>query len=72
MPGTCRGGSFEKREIAIGKKLLIGIVMGWKDCETRSATKERWNERKFEGKTARKNERRKQTMHHGMNDLFSE
>ena len=46
--------------------------MGWKDCETRSATKERWNERKFEGKTARKNERRKQTMHHGMNDLFSE
>jgi len=56
VPGTCRGGSFEKREIAIGKKLLIGIVMGWKDCETRSATKERWNERKFEGKTARKNE----------------
>ena len=46
--------------------------MGWKDCETRSATKERWNERKFEGKTARKNERRKHTMHHGMNDLFSE
>ena len=56
MPGTCRGGSFEKREIAIGKKLLIGIVMGWKDCETRSATKERWNERKFEGKTPRKKE----------------
>ena len=46
--------------------------MGWKDCETRSATKERWNERKFEGKTERKNEWRKQTMHHGMNDLFSE
>ena len=56
VPGTCRGGSFEKREIAIGKKLLIGIVMGWKDCETRSATKERWNERKFEGKTPRKKE----------------